>query len=346
MAPGTSFAVGGVDPSPAKRKRQRVRGDDSNSSQRSSKSDHVAILRAAIEFRNQTGENPTKAKMPAFYEFVKTSLAEPLSQEQISNRLRHIRHRFIHSDMDNTEDTVLKLAGQLWYEEKDMDKGKEEKTGPKSSKERRQKNSIAVDSNPHVEKRYSEQGVDNTVEKSHNKERRQKNSIAVEGYQNAEKEDNEKGKMGVGNTVEKNHQHKCSSKSITELDRNAEKESGKKNIKKTINNPQDFDAVEEENQEKKRGIQAEPKFSYLAHIVKDYWKTYGLSKTLLEIGIKNVDPQKAGFLEEKWEKQLQEEMRFQSEWRKTCGELLAMLLKAHKDSHVSGGHPTIVLRGE
>lgn len=199
------------------------------------------------------------------------------------------------------------------------------------SKERRQKNSIAVDSNPHVEKVDNEKGVENTVEKNHNKERRQKNSIAVEGYQNAEKEDNEKGKMGVENSVEKNPKKKCSSKSITELDRNAEKECSKKTIKKAIKNPQqDFDGVEEENQEKKRGIRVKPNFSYLAHIVEDYWKTYGLSKTLLEIGIKNVDPQKAGFLEEKWEKQLQEEMKFQSEWRKTCGELLAMLLKAHK----------------
>lgn len=199
------------------------------------------------------------------------------------------------------------------------------------SKERRRKNSIAVDSNLDVEKGDSEKGVENTAEKGYNKERRQKNSIAVEGYPNAEKEDNEKGKLGVENTVEKNHKQKCSSKSVTELDRNAEKESSKKNIKKAINNPQqDFDAVEKENQEKKGGIQPKPKFSYLAHMVEEYWKTYGLSKTLLEMGIKNVDPQKAGFLEEKWEKQLQEEMKFQSEWRKTCGELLAMLLKAHK----------------
>ncbi|WOL00357.1 hypothetical protein Cni_G09070 [Canna indica] len=80
--------------------------------------DNVIILRAAIEFQNRTGLNATsKPGQAAVYDVVNGSLSVPLSQKQVYNRLRTIRHKFNNSAVVDDDDLVFKLAAQLWSTE-------------------------------------------------------------------------------------------------------------------------------------------------------------------------------------------------------------------------------------
>ncbi|CAD5177443.1 unnamed protein product [Musa acuminata subsp. malaccensis] len=294
------------DPSAAAAKGQRKRkagehpGDGekgSNSgrkrSNESSAADYAAILRGAIEFRDQTGLAPTKSNLAPFYEFVKGYLSDILSPGQVFNRLRHIRHKYNHSAADTGDDLVLKLAAKLWPEE-EVKKDNKEGKNPKKEKKH---NSIALEEDKNAEKGKKE-------EKNPRK---------------AENEKKEEKSPKTHNLRKKGTDSKLKKKQILVAPEEEDEEMGNK--------------IRGEEMKNKNGEEwgIEPEsFPYLTHHVAEHWKTNGLPKASLEVGMKLINKSKARALEDKWKRHLEDEMKFEMNWAKTCRELFAMLLEMHK----------------
>ncbi|URE13509.1 hypothetical protein MUK42_22829 [Musa troglodytarum] len=378
------------DPSAAaaKGRRKRMAGEHpgdgekgSNSgrkrSNESSAADYAAILRGAIEFRDQTGLAPTKSNLAPFYEFVKGSLPDILSPDQVFNRLRHIRHKYNHSAADAGDDLVLKLAAKLWPEE-EVKKGNKEGKNPKKEKKH---NSILLEEDINAENGKKEEKSPKThnlvaLEEDRKAEKGKKeekslnklkilNSVTLQEDRDAEKgiEDEKSSKnrkihnsvtLEENRYVEKwNKDEKSPRKEakhnlmVVRVDRDAEKEDDKKGKKGTgtkLKKKQNLVAPEEEDEEmgnkirdeeienkngEEWGIEPES-FPYLTHHVAEHWKTNGLSKASLEVGMKLINKSKVRTLEDKWKRHLEDEMKFEMNWAKTCGELFAMLLEMHK----------------
>ncbi|CAL9117722.1 unnamed protein product [Musa textilis] len=346
-------------------------------SNESAAADYAAILRGAIEFRDQTGLAPTKSNLAPFYEFVKGSLPDILSPDQVFNRLRHIRHKYNHSAADAGDDLVLKLAAKLWPEE-EVKKGNKEGKNPKKEKKH---NSILLEEDINAEKGEKEEKSPKThnlvaLEEDRKAEKGKKeekslnklkilNSVALEEDRDAEKgmkDENNSKKQKIHNSVtleenryvEKwNKDEKSPRKEakhnlmVVRVDRDAEKEDDKKGKKGTgtkLKKKQNLVAPEEEDEEmgnkirdeeiknkngEEWGIEPES-FPYLTHHVAEHWKTNGLSKASLEVGMKLINKSKVRTLEDKWKRHLEDEMKFEMNWAKTCGELFAMLLEMHK----------------
>ncbi|CAL9092415.1 unnamed protein product [Musa acuminata var. zebrina] len=394
------------DPSASAAKGQRKRkagehpGDGekgSNSgrkrSNESSAADYAAILRGAIEFRDQTGLAPTKSNLAPFYEFVKGYLTDILSPGQVFNRLRHIRHKYNHSAADTGDDLVLKLAAKLWPEE-EVKKDNKEGKNPKKEKKH---NSIALEEDRNAEKGKKEENNPRKAENAKKEEKSPKthNLVALEEDRKAEKgkkEEKSSNKPKILNSVpleedrdavkrikeEKNSKIQKIHNSVTleedryvekwnkdeksprketkhnlmvvRVDRDAEKEDdkkgkkGKKGTDSKLKKKQILVAPEEEDEEmgnKIRGEEMKNKngeewgiepesFPYLTHHVAEHWKTNGLPKASLEVGMKLINKSKARALEDKWKRHLEDEMKFEMNWAKTCRELFAMLLEMHK----------------
>ncbi|RZS08930.1 hypothetical protein BHM03_00039968 [Ensete ventricosum] len=378
-----------------KRKAGELPGDGekgSNSgrkrSNESSAADYAAILRGAIEFRDQTGLAPTKSNLAPFYEFVKGFLPDTLSPDQVFNKLRHIRHKYNHSAADTGDDLVLKLAAKLWPEE-EVKKGNKETTNPKKENKH---NSVALEEDRDVEKGNKEEKNPRKEEngkkeekspKKHNlvafeedrkaekgkKEEKSSNKQKLHNSMNLEEDGDAKGmkeeknmkKQKIHNSVieedryvEKwNKDEKSPRKEtkhnlmVVQVDRDADKEADKKGKKGTdtklmkkpnVVTPEEEDEeignkIGEEEMQNKNGEEwgIEPEsFPYLTHHVAEHWKTNGLSKASLEVGMKLINKSKARTLEDKWKRQLEDEMKFEMNWAKTCRELFAMLLEMHK----------------
>ncbi|CAL9117929.1 unnamed protein product [Musa textilis] len=359
-------------------------------SNESSAADYAAILRGAIEFRDQTGLAPTKSNLAPLYEFVKGSLPDILSPDQVFNRLRHIRHKYNHSAADAGDDLVLKLAAKLWPEE-EVKKGNKEGKNPRKEKNH---NSILLEEDINAEKGKKEEKNPRKAEnwKKEEKSPKKHNLVALEEDRKAEKgkkEEKSSNKLKIVNSVtleedrdaekgrkdEKNSKKQKIHNSVTleedryvekwnkdeksprkeakhnlmvvPVDRDAEKEDEKKGKKGTgtkLKKKQNLVAPKEEDNEmgnkirdeemknkngEEWGIEPES-FPYLSHHVAEHWKTNGLSKASLEVGMKLINKSKARTLEDKWKRHLEDEMKFEMNWAKTCRELFAMLLEMHK----------------
>ncbi|EHA8588543.1 putative STOREKEEPER protein [Cocos nucifera] len=93
-------------------------------------------------------------------------------------------------------------------------------------------------------------------------------------------------------------------------------------------------AAEEEEQqqgvEEERGVHGLDSLPYVSSAAAEHWKENGLWGVSWEAGLKRMDPSKARVLEEKWRRQLGDEMKLQMDWSKTSRELLALLNDAYK----------------
>ncbi|KAG1330701.1 putative STOREKEEPER protein [Cocos nucifera] len=69
---------------------------------------------------------------------------------------------------------------------------------------------------------------------------------------------------------------------------------------------------------------------YVSSAVAEHWKANGTCGVSWEVGLKRMDSSKARSLEEKWRRQLGDEMRLQMDWCKTNREILALLNDAYK----------------
>ncbi|RWV83635.1 hypothetical protein GW17_00054731 [Ensete ventricosum] len=91
--------------------------------------DSVALLRGVLEFHHRTGLLPTKSNMPAFYESVRGWLRAPLTQDQVYNKLRHLRHKFSQTAASGhgPHDGILyELAAKIWPADEEKKDKKEE----------------------------------------------------------------------------------------------------------------------------------------------------------------------------------------------------------------------------
>ncbi|XP_008802063.1 uncharacterized protein LOC103716014 [Phoenix dactylifera] len=92
-------------------------------------------------------------------------------------------------------------------------------------------------------------------------------------------------------------------------------------------------AEEEEEQQgdgEERGVHGLDSLLYVSTAAAEHWKANELWGVSWEAGLKRMDPSKARVLEEKWRRQLGDEMKHQMEWSKTSRELLALLNDAYK----------------
>ncbi|XP_072972717.1 uncharacterized protein [Typha angustifolia] len=98
-----------------KRKESAASGEKSSDSKKQARSDAdaVAVLRGMIDFRARTGAIPTRAAMDAFYNSIQSSLSTPLTKEKLYNKIRHLRHKFNHSDPDD-RGIVYELSAEAW----------------------------------------------------------------------------------------------------------------------------------------------------------------------------------------------------------------------------------------
>ncbi|WOL12892.1 hypothetical protein Cni_G21660 [Canna indica] len=328
-----------------------------------SSSDHPTILRGALEFRNRTGQAPTKSNMDAFYDSVKDSLPNPLSKNQLYNKLRTIRHNFNHSADDDDDDLVLKLAAELWPEV--VKKGKDGKVPKKQKK--RSLDALEEDENMEeevkvgkiLEKEKTQHSDaledDRNMEKEMKvgkglKKEKKRNLDALEEDGNVEKEKN----VGKSPKKEKNQNlGALQDDQYVEKDKEAENlgalqvqddhensfpdEKSKKGKNKKLTAEQHLITLEKEDTEE--GLQdkngeawgIEPaQFPYLTQNAAAHWETYDLNKKSLEMGMNLADPAKAKILEGKWTRLSKEEMKTQMNLATIRKELFAIMLAAHK----------------
>ncbi|XP_008782236.2 uncharacterized protein LOC103701824 isoform X1 [Phoenix dactylifera] len=108
-----------------------------------------------------------------------------------------------------------------------------------------------------------------------------------------------------------------------------------------VENGEAADEEEEEPEEEGDGEErvggVPDSLPYVRSAVAEHWKANGLWGVSWEVGLKRMDSSKARALEEKWRRQLGDEMRFQMDWCKTSREILALLNDAYKGYNMPRG---------
>ncbi|XP_074585700.1 uncharacterized protein LOC141841424 [Curcuma longa] len=124
------------EPSPGEQK-SSGKAKTMSSASSGSKGDDAAIviLRGAVDFHRLTGSLPTKSNLPAFYDSLKGKLHEPMSQERVLNKYRHLRTKLSQPPSNShvpNGGLLYELAAELWikdHNKKDVKNlKKEEKT--------------------------------------------------------------------------------------------------------------------------------------------------------------------------------------------------------------------------